>query len=443
MRPGEVATTRRRGSAGPWRPTIAFVRAAVVAVVLIGIALISRRPDLLVLATPFAIVTAWSASTRPVTTPALEDRIGNPTMREGDATTWRAWVSGLDHVDRVNARIDPLLWLETRPDSGTLDVVVEDGQAEFEMTLRSTRWGRRILEPVRLVASSPWAAFQCSMTTAHTSLTTLPVPAVFETGAMVRPSEGLVGTYRSTRRGEGSEFANIRAFSTGDRIRRINWPRSLRSDELQVNATWADQDTHVNLVVDAADDYGRSDGVDGAASSLDTTVRAAGAIAEYYGRRGDRISLRAFGTLALHVVPAASGPTQVRRVLDTLSRIRPSGASPSSRHDRGTRSWPSSGAELTVMLSPLISREALDRAVSLGRHGLPVVVVDTLPASVVIDDDPYAALAWRIRLLDRRREIRRVQQAGIPVVRWLGPGSLDQFLRDVARRASAPRMRLG
>ena len=337
MRPGEVVTSRRRGAAGAWRPTIAFVRAAVVAVVLIGIALISRRPDLLVLATPFAIVTAWSASTRPGATPDLEDRIGNPTLREGDATTWRAWVSGLDHVDHVNARIDPLPWLETRPDSGAVDVAVEGEQAEFEMTLRSTRWGRRILEPVHLVAASPWAAFQCSMTTAHTSLTTLPVPAVFDTGATVRPSEGLVGTYRSTRRGEGSEFANIRAFSTGDRIRRINWPRSLRSDDLQVNATWADQDTHVNLVVDAADDYGRSDGVDGAASSLDTTVRAAGAIAEYYGRRGDRISLRAFGTLALHVVPAASGPTQVRRVLDTLSRIRPSGASPSSRHDRGAR----------------------------------------------------------------------------------------------------------
>jgi len=153
---------------------------------------------------------------------------------------------------------------------------------------------------------------------------------------------------------------------------------------------------------------------------------------------------RVFGTLALHVVPAASGPTQVRRVLDSLSRVRPSGASPSSRRgSNGVRAWPASGAELTVMLSPLISREALDRAVSLGRHGLPVVVIDTLPSSVVIDDDPYASLAWRIRLLDRRREIRRVQQAGIPVVRWLGPGSLDQFLRDVARRASAPRMRLG
>ena len=95
------------------------------------------------------------------------------------------------------------------------------------------------------------------------------------------------------------------------------------------------------------------------------------------------------------------------------------------------------------MLSPLISSEALDRAVSLGRHGLPVVVIDTLPESVSTEADAVAALAWRIRLLERRREIRRVQQSGIPVVRWLGPGSIDEFLRDVARRASAPRMRVG
>lgn len=437
------ATTRRSGTAGSWRPTVAFVRAALIAITLITLAVVSRRPDLLVLGAPFAIVTAWSALTRPTTSPVVEDRIGNPTMREGDATTWRAWVSDLDDVDLVSARVEPARWLETQPPSGTIGLPVVDDCAELGMVIRSMRWGRRLLEPVDLLASSSWGAFQCSMSTTHRSITTVPVPSVFDTNAPMRPTEGLVGVYRSTRRGEGSEFANIRAFATGDRIRRINWARSLRADELQVNATWADQDTHVTLIVDAATDYGRSDGIDGAASSLDTTVRAAGAIAEHYGRRGDRISLRAFGTVALHVVPAASGPVQIRRILDTLSRVRPAGATTSARRGAGVRPWPTTGAELTVMLSPLITREALDRAVSLGRHGLPVVVVDTLPDEVAVDDDPYISLAWRIRLLERRREIRRVQQAGIPVVRWLGPGSLDQFLRDVARRASAPRMRVG
>lgn len=432
----------RPGTTGPWRPTVAFVRSSLLAITLVTVAMLSRRPDLLVLGTPFALVTAWSTVTRPRVSPSLVDRLGHPTLREGDATMWRARVDGADGTDLVSARMEPATWVDHRIDHGAVAVPIVDGSTELGVVVRSTRWGRRLVDPVRLVASSSWGAFQSKMQTTHSSLTTLPLPSVFDSAAPRRPTDGLVGLERSSRRGEGSEFAGVRAFGTGDRIRRINWSRSLRSERLQVNATWADQDTHVALVIDAGADYGTSEGIDGAASSLDTAVRAAGAIAEHAGRRGDRISLRVFGTLGSHVVPTAAGPMQLRRVLDTLSRVQPGRGSVGAA--RGNLPpWPATGAELTVVLSPLISREALDRAVSLGRHGLPVVVIDTLPDSVATDDDPIAALAWRIRLLERRREIRRVQQAGVPVVRWLGPGSLDEFLRDVARRASAPRMRVG
>ena len=69
-------------------------------------------------------------------------------------------------------------------------------------------------------------------------------------------------------------------------------------------------------------------------------------------------------------------------------------------------------------------------------------MVDTLPRDLIEEDpdDPLHALAWRIRLLERRREIRRVQEVGVPVVQWGGPGSLDAVLRDLRRRASAPRI---
>ena len=92
------------------------------------------------------------------------------------------------------------------------------------------------------------------------------------------------------------------------------------------------------------------------------------------------------------------------------------------------------------MLSPLIAPSALDRAVELGRSGNPVVVVDTLPADLTPDDHPLADLAWRIRILQRDHEIRRVRELGIPVVSWTGPTSLDGFLRDLARRARRPRL---
>lgn len=431
---------------GSWRPTVAHVRAVVVAIVLAGVALVAGRPDLLVLAAPFASVAVWSTVTKPRRPPIVTDRIGNPTVREGDATTWRAVVGEVDpaSVDLVTATVPPTPWIDRRPGYGADTTSVRGSvPTQVSIALRPTRWGRRVVDPIQLTAVSHWAAFVCSMTSQTRTIQTLPVPAAFDSNAPMRPDRGLVGLHRSARAGEGSEFAGIRAFAVGDRIRRINWARSLRSDGIVVNSTWSDQDTHIAFVIDAAEDYGVSGGIDGTASSLDIAVRAAGAIAEHVVARGDRVSLRAFGATGRHAVPAATGAAHLRRLLDGLTRIRTGGAASGSHRGLDPRLLGTGGAEFTVLLSPLIARGALDRAVALGRRGGSVVVIDTLPERIAADnDDPYAALAWRIRLLERRREIRRVQQVGIPVVRWHGPGSLDQFLRDAARRAAAPRLRV-
>ena len=317
-----------------------------------------------------------------------------------------------------------------------MTATAHDGVASLRLSVRSVRWGRRYLAPLQVSASSPWAAFHYAAELPPKSITTLPTPAVFDSTAPVRPTDGLVGSHRSVRPGEGSEFASVRPFQVGDRMRRINWSRSLRSDGLQVNATWADQDTHVALVVDVGEDLGVSEGIEGKASSLDITVRAAGAIAEHYVQSGNRVSLRSFDPAVRISIPPAAGQAHLRRLLDTLARAN----APVGRFGRtGPRVM--SHAEVTVVLSPLASSAALDRAVALGRRGGSVVVIDTLPDHVIDDDDPLLALAWRIRLLERRRELRLAQQLGIAVTQWRGPGSLDQFLRNVARQSSAPRVR--
>ena len=51
-----------------------------------------------------------------------------------------------------------------------------------------------------------------------------------------------------------------------------------------------------------------------------------------------------------------------------------------------------------------------------------------------------ARLAWRIRLLEREREMLRARDAGVPIVPWTGPGTLDLVLRDLGRRSRAPRV---
>jgi uncharacterized protein (DUF58 family) len=424
-----------------WQPTAALFRTVTVAVALIVVALVWRRPDLLVIATPFAVVTAWTAMTRPTRTPVLDDALGHPTIREGDATRWRGTLTDADDVDHAVGVLvlDP--WIETRPRSATTSAHAVDGRVQLEASVRATRWGVREIERVHVVAVSPWAAFHWSAETTPRVFTALPVPGVFDVGASPRPTDGLVGLHRSTRAGDGNEFAGVRTFRPGDRMRRINWMRSARSNELQVNATWADLDAHVALIIDASDDFGASGGIDGAASSLDASVRAAGAIAEHYAPRGERVSFRTFGSRVVHEVPTGTGRAQLRRILDTMARVRPGADARAVRPGHlGRLGRRGTSGRMTVMLSPLIAPEALDLAVELGRRGGSVVVIDTLPEHVAHHDDDLMSLAWRVRLLERRREVRRVTAAGIPVIQWRGPGSLDVVIRDIARRTTGPRL---
>jgi uncharacterized protein (DUF58 family) len=444
-RVGTSGSTSAGASSGspvgpPWRPTPALFRTAATAALLAAVAVLFRRPDALVLGAPFAVVTAWSLWTRPRATPTVESSLGRSVLREGEGTTWHGALREAPEADVAVAVLGDATWVERRPASGAVAVACSAGAAPLDIAVRSTRWGLRSVEPARIVVATPWAAYRWTDETRRHPLTTLPLPSPFDADAPSRPSDGLVGQHRSTRTGEGNEFAAIRPFQPGDRMRRINWPRSQRSGALVVNSTWADLDVHLALLLDANDDFGTSDGIDGRASSLDLGVRAAGAIAEHFAVRGERVSLRVFGTPLPVVVPPATGRRQFRRIVErlahlpTLDRSRASGRTP----PRDPRI--ASGGQLTVMLSPLVATVALDHAVALGRAGLPVIVVDTLPPDVVVDDDPHTAMAWRIRLLERRRELRAVRAAGIPVVTWQGPGSLDQVVRDIARRSSAPKL---
>jgi uncharacterized protein (DUF58 family) len=431
-------TTATSHAVASWRPTVAYRRAAAGAVVMVACALIFRRPDLLVIATPLALLTAWSLLTRPTSQPAFDDALSHRTVREGDTTVWHCAMSG--ELDLAVATLTDAPWIETRPASGVVSGRVVDDAVDLEVIVRSTRWGTRSVGPFHVIAASPWASFRWSIFTARHPLTTLPIPALFDVQASLHPTDGLIGMHRSARSGEGNEFAGIRQFRAGDRLRRINWTRSARTNSLMVNSTWADLDTHIALVIDATDDFGVSEGIDGLASSMDWTVRAAGAIAEHYAPRGERVSLRTFGTRETISVPPRTGQAQLRRILDALARVHPAGLGPTRYRNPVVRQRGFTRGQLTVVLSPLIAPDALDLVVSLGQRGMSVIVVDTLPVHIAQDEDPDTALAWRIRLLERRRELRVVTAAGIPVVAWRGPGSLDQVIRDIARRSTAPRV---
>ena len=432
-------SARRSGRHGPagsrlgtWQPTAAHLRAAVVPLVAALGAVVGGRPDLLVLATPLVGIAVWSVMVRPVVIPTTRVRLGHTTVREGQAAALHVALDCDDgRVDDVSVMIAAHADLEYEPCDGETAAGRSDAAlGALDLAVRPIRRGRHRVGPPTIVASSVWASYRWISATTGDARTLVALPRADRFDAVTAPvhTPGLVGGNRSPRAGSGTEFAGIRPFTAGDRLRRIDWPRSLRSGELHVATTWADHDRHLELVVDAFDDVGTSEGVDGRASSLDIAVRAAGAIAEHAIGVGDRVAVVGLGALGIRRTPASSGGRHLRRILELLATIEPAGTRPDDgRIPRGL------GADsLVVLLSPLIGAASLARAVSMAARGIRVVVVDCLPADIAAEaPDPLVAIVWRMELLHRETELASARRHGVAVVHWRGPGSLDAVLRHV------------
>jgi uncharacterized protein (DUF58 family) len=429
-----------------WRATWAHARAVALGTLGPLVALVFHRPDVVVVSTPLVAIATWAVLTRPRGEVRVSQRLGRTTLREGESLALRCRVEASPGTQELSVAYQRHPWVRTRPRGGVRTAIVNASSPTFEVTTvaRMVRWGHHGVGAGTVGATSSWGAYQWGpLVMEERDVEVIPAAAVFDARAPMPHPQGVVGVDRSARPGEGSEFATIREFQLGDRLRRIHWPSSLRSRALNVTSTYADHDSQVLVYVDAANDLGISGGIDGQPSTLDLTVRAAAALCEHYARRGDRVGLQVSRSQAAVLIPPSSGRGHLRRVLSSLANVRAGDLLGDSREPR-LRINP--GA-VVLMCSPLISPTAMQRAVSLAGRGLTLVIIDTLPVDIVlatetVDDetDEVTMLAWRMRMLERGVDIRQVTQAGIPVVPWRGPGSLDNVLRDVARRARAPRL---
>lgn len=424
-----------------WRATHAHLRAVVAGFGLLLAGLVLGRVDLVVLASPFVLVALAGQVSRPSSLPSAQATEGALTVHESEEFGWRAIVTGLPPGGVVATFHPGQRWLDVEPESGRL-ATAGDGAVTADTALRATRWGRRRLGGPVVAAYDAWGAWRWTPDPFQgLQVTVLPATEPFDSSAPAPHPHGLVGMERAGRPGEGTEFAKVRAFEPGDRLRRIHWPTSARTGHLHVTATYADQDAHVVVLVDAVNDVGDSDGMGGASSSMDLTVRAAAVLAEHFLRRGDRVGMRVFGAWGVSFVPSASGRLQLRRLLDTLALVEPGTA----RGEDALAARQGLGAgTLALMLSPLIEPASTRQVAMLTSAGIDVVVVDTLPSDLAAGVGPGTtsqdALAWRLRMLQRRLERDQMASLGIPVVTWSGPHSLDQVLRDLTRRTTAPRL---
>jgi uncharacterized protein (DUF58 family) len=422
---------------GPvWRPTPALRRGlAMVALALLGAAALGRVEPVL-LAVPFALGTAWSLTRRPDAPVRASLTLDEPTSVEGGPVAARV-VAGHDHPEPllcvVNAQVPP--WFRLRHGVGHYAALVGPGDPTA-IRLQGTvhRWGSYQLGPatVRAVAADGLLAAEGESVPA-VPLPVYPAAEPFDSREMLPRAAGVTGIHRSRRPGEGGELAGVRPFQAGDRLRRIDWRVTVRTGEVHVTSTLSERDADVVLLLDLRQEAGVSGGLGGAASVLDSTVRAAAAITEHYVHQGDRVALLEYGQ-RLRRIPAGSG---VRHYLAVLEWLVTTSAGPTG-HAPGfhllVRGLQPPNA-LVVVLTPLLDDESANLLANLVRAGRPLVAVDTLPPAVapLARGTPWAAEAARLWRLERANTLGRLRDVGVPVQAWQGAGSLDLVLRDVGR----------
>jgi uncharacterized protein (DUF58 family) len=437
-----------------WRPTPALTRAVVIGVAAAVVAAVSGAGGVAVVAVPLLAASVWAALVRPTRRPRVSTRRPTPVAAVGTTVGWQVDVEAVPGLRDVVAILPTDDGVESTPSHGHVAAPAgPGGHVSVAVDGTLARWGPRHLGPAQVAAYGDLAAWVWQPEeTIACQVAALPQPDTFTSSAPLPHPVGLVGSHRSARPGEGSELADIRPFQTGDRLRRIHWPVSLRTGTLHVTTTYADHDTEVRILLDASSDVRGPDDASGPTrGSLDLGVAVAGALAAHYLRAGDRVGLSVHGATAREV-PALGGRQHLHRLLAALALTEPGvGTVRRVRSLRARLARTVRPGAVVVVLSPVLERDVLGHAIGLARSGHHVIVVDTLPAALLEREPPpellvalaprlpveTARVAWRMRLAERGVEQARCEAAGVPVVRWVGPGSLDAVLRALGRRGRA------
>ena len=204
-----------------WRPTPALIRAGLASLTLAGIGVVAGRPDLLVLAAPLLVLAAGGLLHRPVRVPGTDSRLLHASLREGEGTLVRCAVTDAEDVEHAVVALTRHQHLAYQPPYGVRGVTAGPGAAAVtvDIPVSPLRWGRRAAGDGLVAATSGWAGFRSGPVELrpHT-LTTLPMPGLFDTTAPTPHPIGLVGTNPARRTGDGTDFASIRPFTPGDRL---------------------------------------------------------------------------------------------------------------------------------------------------------------------------------------------------------------------------------
>jgi uncharacterized protein (DUF58 family) len=255
-------------------------------------ALALRRPELAVAAAPFAVLLALGLRLARDPDVRIGLELAAERTLEGSPVAAEVTVAAETRVDRLDLMLDLPDEVEVADAEPARAIRLGRGEERsLHVDLCSRRWGvydvggieARARDVFRLVV---WER----RVELHRTLKAYPKEERVQRLLTPFETRALTGSEVARAKGDGIEYADIRDYVPGDRMRSINWRASARRVGLVVNERHPERNTDVVLFVDSFSD------LQGATrSTLDDAVRAAATLATRYLDRRDRVGLVAFG----------------------------------------------------------------------------------------------------------------------------------------------------
>ena len=388
-------------------------------------ALAVRRPELAIVAAPFALFLALGTRARD---PGLDVTVELDAERtlEGDEVPMTVTLRAERSVDRADVVAELPRGVELADGELARSVRLEAGEdRKLELAVRCTSWGVYDVGELRIHGRDAfrlvtWAA---RIDAAH-RLKAYPRPVALRRLLEPMQTQAFAGSQVARVKGDGVEYADIREFVPGDRVRSINWRASARRRALVVNERHPERNTDVVLFVDSFTD------VRGAGRSLlEEAIRAAASLATKYLERRDRVGLVGFGGVLRWLQPGM-GATQRYRLVETMLET---GVAPTyTWRDVNiipARTLPP--AALVVALTPLVDPRFVAALEDLRGRRFDIAVVELDPVPLVEPGrSEVERAAYRLWLLDREARRARLESRGIGVATW-GNDELDAVLEEV------------
>ena len=390
-------------------------------------ALVLGRPELAVLATPFALVLFAGLVVAQAPDLRLALELDHDRAVEGDIVTITIDLESRAPIERLEVHVPLPETFELVEGATPLTLRLGwDHEETIVLKARCKRWGAYVVGELFLRAHDQLDLFGYEGTLDRRQPLKV-YPRAEQLRALVTPLETQVftGNQVARNKGDGIEFADLRRYEHGDALRRINWRASARRGELWVNEMHPERNTDVIVFLDTFVEAREED-----ESTLDVAVRAAATLANRYLERKDRVGLISFGGYLNWLLPG-SGLVQLYRIVDSLldTEIILSYAW------KGVDVIPSHTLPpkaLVLAVTPLLDDRAVTTLLDLRARGFDVVVLEVSPVAFAsAAEGEREELAYRLWRLKRDSLRSRYRRFGVPIVEWNDDQPLEGALAEV------------